>query len=78
MSEDESIRLMLGYLCVATELGASLPRKVEILDRFDLSDAEIAKICGSREQSVRNARQELKKASKPKKQVAVKTANEGG
>jgi hypothetical protein len=47
---------MLGYLCVATEKEASLERKVEILDRFDLTDAEIAKICKSAAQSIRNAR----------------------
>jgi hypothetical protein len=61
-------RLMLAYLCVATEKEASLERKVEILDRFGLSDAEIAKVCGSKNQSIRNARHSVKKhGSKDKK-----------
>jgi hypothetical protein len=52
----DSIQLMLAYLCVATEKEASIERKVEILDRFHLTDAEIAKVCGSAVQSIRNAR----------------------
>ena len=64
----ESIRLMLAYLCVATEREASLERKVEILDKFELSDSEIAKICGSAVQSIRNARHSARKnAPKSKK-----------
>lgn len=63
MSDDKSIRLMLGYLCIASEAEASLVRKVQILDRFDLPDAEIAKICGNSVQSVRDAR--LKGKKKP-------------
>jgi len=54
--EDGAVRLMLAYLCVATEKEASLERKVEILDRFGLSDAEISKVCGGVIQSIRNAR----------------------
>lgn len=57
----DTTRLMLAYLCVATEKEASLERKVEILDKFDLTDAEIAKVCGSVSQSVRNARHSLRK-----------------
>ena len=60
-NEDSTIRLMLGYLCIANEAEASLARKVEILDRFKLPDAEIATICDCSVQSVRNARQQLKK-----------------
>jgi len=63
-NEDPAIRLMLGYLCVANEAEASLVRKVEILDRFGLSDSEISIICGVAQQSVRNARLTLKKSSK--------------
>lgn len=48
--------LMLAYLCIANEAEASLVRKVQILDRFDLTDAQISKVCGSSTQSVRNAR----------------------
>ena len=57
-------RLMLAYLCIATEKEASLERKVEILDKFELSTAEIARVCGSAEQSVLNARHYLKKHGK--------------
>jgi hypothetical protein len=62
MNEDKSIRLMLGYLCVASEAEASLVRKVEILDRFELSDAEKALICGASVQAIRDARLKRKKA----------------
>lgn len=56
--------LMLGYLCIASEKEASLVRKVEILDRFDLEDTLIAKICGCNTQSVRDARVKAKKNKK--------------
>lgn len=68
-----TIRLMLGYLCVSKEAEASLTRKIEILDRFDLSDSEISTICGCTVQSVRNARQGIKKG-KHGKQKAKKKA----
>jgi len=64
---DSAIHLMLGYLCVAKEAEASLVRKVEILDRFELSDKEISKICGCTIQSVSNARQERKKKQRGRK-----------
>lgn len=70
MNDDNTIKLMLGYLCIANEAEASLVRKVEILDRFSLSDQEIATICSASSQSIRNARQLLKKtknANKKKK-----------
>lgn len=57
----DPVRLMLGYLCIATEREASIERKVEILDRFGLSDGEIATICNSAVQSIRNARHSLRK-----------------
>jgi hypothetical protein len=57
----DSERLMLAYLCISTEKEASLERKVEILDKFDLSDSEIARVCGSAVQSIRNARHYLRK-----------------
>lgn len=53
--------LMLAYLCIATEKAASLETKVEILDRFKLADTDIANVCGVKVQSVRNARQVLRK-----------------
>lgn len=70
MSEDndknatESITLMLAYLCIANEAEASTVRKVEILDRFGLTTAQIAKVCGAAVQSVHNARQVIKKKRK--------------
>ncbi len=64
-----SARLMLAYLCVATEKEASLERKVEILDRLGLTTAEISKVCGSAEQSIRNARHYLKKHGKRNKKA---------
>ena len=64
---DESIRLMLAYLCISTEKEASLERKVEILDRFDLDDADIAKICKSKAQSIRNARYTITKHGSKRK-----------
>jgi hypothetical protein len=67
MNEDKAIRLMLGYLCIANEAEASLVRKVQILDRFELPDSEIAQICGSSSQSVRDARLKAKKRSSEKK-----------
>jgi hypothetical protein len=60
-------RLMLGYLCVATEPAAPLVRKVQILDRFGLNDSEISRICGASMQSVRNARLIGKRSSRKKK-----------
>lgn len=60
-NDDSTIRLMLGYLCIANEAEASLIRKVEILDRFGLPDKDIATICNRTIQSVRDARVKLKK-----------------
>lgn len=68
ISEEKVLRLMLAYLCVAKEAEASLERKVQILDRFGLQDGEIAKICGAASQSVRNARLNLKRSPRGKKQ----------
>lgn len=62
-----TIRLMMGYLCVAKEAEASVVRKVQILDRFRLRDVEIAKICDCVVQAVRNARHMLKKKPHGKK-----------
>jgi len=70
MNEDKAIRLMLGYLCIANEVEASLVRKVQILDRFELPDAEIAQICGCSIQSVRDARLKGKKKSNANKTEA--------
>lgn len=66
----DSVRLMLAYLCVATEKEASLETKVDILARFALSNAEIAVVCGSKIQSVKNARSFLKRYGSKSKKVA--------
>lgn len=66
-TEHPSVSLMLAYLCVATEKEASIERKVEILDRFGLTDAEIAKVCKSAVQSIRNARHSLSKHGQKRK-----------
>lgn len=65
--DSTAMRLMLAYLCIATEKEASLERKVEILDKFDLSDSEISKVCSSAVQSIRNARHYLRKHGQKKK-----------
>lgn len=55
-------RLMLAYLC--TRDGRNLREKVDILDRFGLSDSEIAKVCKNAVQVVRNARLANRKSRK--------------
>lgn len=60
----ESIKMMLGYLCVSTEIESSLTRKVEILDRLNLEDSQKAAICGVKLQAIRDARQRSKKSKK--------------
>jgi len=62
--DDDTLRLMLAYLCIATEAEASLERRVQILDRFDLSDTQIAKVCGAAPGSVRNARFNVRRRRK--------------
>jgi DNA-directed RNA polymerase specialized sigma24 family protein len=60
--EKKQAELMLAYICIK-----DIPRlneRVSILDRFDLSDSEIASVCGIAEQSVRNARQRKKHDAK--------------
>ncbi len=53
---------MLGYLCIKGVEG--LPEKVGVLDPFALADADIARVCNAAPGSVRNARLQVKKASK--------------
>lgn len=62
-NDENTLKLMLAYLCISKEAEASLVRKVEILDRFDLSDSEIATVCGCSIQAVRNARHFRKKGT---------------
>lgn len=61
ISDDRQAILMLGYLCISTEKDANLIRKVNILDRFGLTDDELALICECKSQSIRDARQKIKK-----------------
>ena len=61
LAESRQLVVMVGYLCVATEADANLDRKVKILDRFNLTDDEIALICDCKSQSIRNSRQKLKR-----------------
>ncbi len=56
----DSTRLMLAYLCISPEKGATLERKLEILDRFGLTDAEISTVCAAKMQSIWNARHSKK------------------
>lgn len=62
--DESKLVLMLAYLCISQEAEASLERKVQILDRFDLTAAQIAKVCGVAVQSVHNARSTAKKTRK--------------
>ena len=55
--EDREV-LMLAFLCIKDVEG--LINRVEVLDRFDLNTLQISKVCGCKEQSVRNARQKKK------------------
>ena len=61
LTDEKRMMLMLGYLCVATEIESSLVRKIEILERFGLLASEIAMICKCNVQSVRDAQQKLKR-----------------
>lgn len=63
----DPVRLMLAYLCIASEKAASLETKVDILSRFALTDKEIATVCASGVQSVRNAKHHLRKHGKKAK-----------
>jgi hypothetical protein len=66
----DQTRLMLAYLCIASEKEASIERKVEILDRFGLDTGEIARVCGCADQSIRNARAYLRKHAKGTKKTS--------
>jgi len=62
-NDDNTIKLMLAYLCISKESEASLIRKVEILDRFGLQDSDISTVCDCAVQAVRNARHLRKKGT---------------
>jgi hypothetical protein len=67
-SERNLPELMLVYLCIKDIAG--LNERVSVLDRFGLSNSEIASVCAVAEQSVRNTRQRNKRQAKknPQKQ----------
>jgi len=54
--------LMLGYLCVQNI--ESLGEKVLVLDRFGLTDADLAAVCGVEQPAIRDARYKHKKKSR--------------
>jgi hypothetical protein len=64
-SETSPEILMLAYLC--TKGADNLNEKVSILDRFSLSDFDIASICDCSQQSVWNARSSLSNHKKGRK-----------
>ena len=47
---------MLAYLCVLNQITASLQVQVEILDRFELTDDEIAKVLARPVEAIKKAR----------------------
>ncbi|MCL5428931.1 MAG: hypothetical protein M1347_03885 [Chloroflexi bacterium] len=55
---DKNLVYMVAYLCIKDL--ENLTEQVKVLDRFDLTDAERAQICGSAIQSTRDARQKIK------------------
>jgi hypothetical protein len=65
LNEENKTVLMLGFLCISslTET-ASLTEKVNVLDRFSLTDAEISLICACKKQAVADARLRAKKKTK--------------
>lgn len=68
----KSDTLMLAYLCVKDEDG--LINRVAILDRFGISDNEIATVCNVAVQSVRDARLKRKRV-KHKKTRTIRQPN---
>lgn len=62
------VRLMLAYLCTATlDKEATLTTKVEVLNRFGLSNLDIATVCASTVQSIKNVRSSLRKSKEGNK-----------
>ncbi len=62
--------MMLAYLCIK-DLD-TLSEQVRVLDRFGLTSAEIATICGVAEGSVRNARMESGRTASRRRTKAPK------
>ncbi len=57
--------LMLAYLCIKDLI--NLNDRVDVLDRFGLSDDQISKVCHVAIGSVRNARLQNKRSKTPSK-----------
>ncbi len=66
-------QLMLGYLCIKDL--KTLTEMVSVLDRFGFSGPDIAKICNVAEQSVRNARFDVKSKKRNKNVQRVNQQN---
>lgn len=65
VSEENKTILMLGFLCVSNlPENSNLSDKVNVLDRFGLSDIEISLICACNKQAVADARLRAKKKKK--------------
>jgi len=63
---------MLAYLCIKDL--PTLNERVDVLDRFALSDEQIAKVCQAAIGSVRNARLQNKKAASAAKRKSTSKA----
>lgn len=63
IDNNESIVLMLAYLCIK-DVEGPLADQVKILDRFKLTDSQKAIVCGVIPQSITNARSKAKKVKK--------------
>ncbi len=65
--------MMLAYLCIKDL--KTLPEMIGVLDRFNFSDADIAKICDSTSGSIRVARFGLKNKKRNKNVQRVNQQN---
>lgn len=64
-NNQDKTTLMLGYLCISKlPEDTNLRAKINILDRFALTDTEISSICACTKQAVADARHRAKKKKK--------------
>jgi len=68
--DSSKIALMLAYLCIKDL--SNLNDRVNVLDRFGLTDDQISKVCQVAIGSVRNARFQNKKSKAPSKGKGTK------
>lgn len=61
--ESKPERLMLAYLCIKD--APNLQEQIAILDRFGLSDQEIAQVTVKKSRAISDARYELSRKKKP-------------